>query len=306
MRRRVIFATDGWFLRRTILSISEYKSIVFKVNLLISVAAIDPGQHVDPQLKERNLRLRVAAKARKERENIPDDGQNNPDERQSSGSTDQSTPPLSREHSAATRPQDEPNEVIEEDNPNEVIDEDYEEPRDDDDDNHVQEDHEEATDSHEEEDGNNNSLSEDFDFDAYEGVPGKDTDNSKEIPTSPLSQPGHEYLTTSEEDEIQSQNVETSNLPVLADPLAVHDDEEGDVQDQDQQEEPNPEPVSRSRIYGARRRSPEDINAAIAAAAGGRGRGNVRGRGGSGAPRLPPGPSTVMTRSRSKRGRRHD
>ena len=263
------------------------------------MAAIDPGQHVDPQLKERNLRLRVAAKARKERENIPDDGQNNPDERQSSGSTDQSTPPLSREHSAATRPQDEPNEVIEEDNPNEVIDEGNDE-------DYVQEDHEEATDSHEEEDGNNNSLSEDFDFDAYEGVPGKDTDNSKEIPTSPLSQPGHEYLTTSEEEEIQSQNVETSNLPVLADPLAVHDDEEGDVQDQDQQEEQNPAPVSRSRIYGARRRSPEDINAAIAAAAGGRGRGNVRGRGGSGAPRLPPGPSTVMTRSRSKRGRRHD
>ena len=73
---------------------------------------------------------------------------------------------------------------------------------------------------------------------------------------------------------------------MLADPLAVHDDEEGDVLDQDQQEEQNPAPVSRSRIYGARRRSPEDINAAIAAAAGGRGRGNVRGRGGTA--RLPP------------------
>ena len=293
-------------MRLTILSISEYKSIVFKVNLLISVAAIDPGQHVDPQLNERNLRLRVLSKARKERErqNVPE----LPDERQSSGSTDQSTPNLSREHSAAIRPQDEPNEVIGEDNPNEVIDEDYEEGRDDDD-NHVQDGQEEATDSHDEEDGNNNSLSEDFDFEAYEGAPGKDTDNSKEIPTSPLSQPGHEYLTTSEEEEIQSQNIETSNLPVLADPLAVHDDEEGDVQDQedgtDQQEQQNPTPVSRSRIYGARRRSPEDINAAIAAAAGGRGRGYVRGRGGSGSSRLPPGPSTVITRSRSRRGRKY-
>ena len=47
-----------------------------------------------------------------------------------------------------------------------------------------------------EEDGNNNSLSEEFDFDAFEGLPGKDTDNSEEIPTSPLSQPGHEYLTS--------------------------------------------------------------------------------------------------------------
>ena len=292
-------------MRLTILSIIEYKSIVFKVNLLISVAAIDPGQHVDPQLNERNLRLRVLSKARKERErqNVPE----LPDERQSSGSTDQSTPNLSREHSAAIRPQDEPNEVIGEDNPNEVIDEDYEEGRDDDD-NHVQDGQEEATDSHDEEDGNNNSLSEDFDFEAYEGAPGKDTDNSKEIPTSPLSQPGQEYLTTSEEEEIQSQNIETSNRPVLADPLAVHDDEEGDVQDQedgtDQQEQQNPAPVSRSRIYGARRRSPEDINAAIAAAAGGRGRGYVRGRGGSGSSRLPPGPPTVMTRSRSRRGRK--
>lgn len=292
-------------MRLTILSIIEYKSIVFKVNLLISVAAIDPGQHVDPQLNERNLRLRVLSKARKERErqNVPE----LPDERQSSGSTDQSTPNLSREHSAAIRPQDEPNEVIGEDNPNEVIDEDYEEGRDDDD-NHVQDGQEEATDSHDEEDGNNNSLSEDFDFEAYEGAPGKDTDNSKEIPTSPLSQPGQEYLTTSEEEEIQSQNIETSNRPVLADPLAVHDDEEGDVQDQedgtDQQEQQNPAPVSRSRIYGARRRSPEDINAAIAAAAGGRGRGNVRGRGGTA--RLPPGPSTVMTRSRSSRRGRKD
>ena len=292
-------------MRLTILSISEYKSIVFKVNLLISVAAIDPGQHVDPQLNERNLRLRVLSKARKERErqNVPE----LPDERQSSGSTDQSTPNLSREHSAAIRPQDEPNEVIGEDNPNEVIDEDYEEGRDDDD-NHVQDGQEEATNSHDEEDGNNNSLSEDFDFEAYEGAPGKDTDNSKEIPTSPLSQPGHEYLTTSEEEEIQSQNIETSNRPVLADPLAVHDDEEGDVQDQedgtDQQEQQNPAPVSRSRIYGARRRSPEDINAAIAAAAGGRGRGYVRGRGGSGSFRLPPGPSTLMTRSRSRQGRK--
>ena len=293
-------------MRLTILSISEYKSIVFKVNLLISVAAIDPGQHVDPQLNERNLRLRVLSKARKERErqNVPE----LPDERQSSGSTDQSTPNLSREHSAAIRPQDEPNEVIGEDNPDEVIDEDYEEGRDDDDDNHVQDGQEEATDSHDEEDGNNNSLSEDFDFEAYEGAPGKDTDNSKEIPTSPLSQPGQEHLTTSEEEEIQSQNIETSNLPVLADPLAVHDDEEGDVQDQedgtDQQEQQNPAPVSRSRIYGARRRSLEDINAAIAAAAGGRGRGYVRGRGGSGSSRLPPGPSTVMTRSRSRRGQK--
>ena len=274
-------------MRLTILSIIEYKSIVFKVNLLISVAAIDPGQHVDPQLNERNLRLRVLSKARKERErqNVPE----LPDERQSSGSTDQSTPNLSREHSAAIRPQDEPNEVIGEDNPNVVNDDDYEEGRDDDD-NHVQDGQEEATDSHDEEDGNNNSLSEDFDFEAYEGAPGKDTDNSKEIPTSPLSQPGQEYLTTSEEEEIQSQNIETSNRPVLADPLAVHDDEEGDVQDQedgtDQQEQQNPAPVSRSRIYGARRRSPEDINAAIAAAAGGRGRGNVRGRGGTAC--LPP------------------
>ena len=91
---------------------------------------------------------------------------------------------------------------------------------------------------------------------------------------------------------------------------AVQDDEEGDVQDQedgtDQQEQQNPAPVSRSRIYGARRRSPEDINAAIAAAAGGRGRGYVRGRGGSGSSRLPPGPSTVMTRSRSSRRGRKD